>query len=151
LSLMFSAGYIWLNYSYPFFAYDARTLLRVLFVGPWLLIPLGLVGLVMAAPKATRLEYVIWGSFVPLYALAVAVFYVSDRYQLPLLISLCAGAGAALDALIGAVSARRWTSLALARAAVGLLFVWVNRPLGLDDGIGEERTRMAERLVTLGR
>jgi tetratricopeptide (TPR) repeat protein len=151
LSLMFSAGYIWLNYSYPFFAYDERTLLRVLFVGPWMLIPLGLTGLVVAAPKAARLEYLIWGSFVPAYALAVAVFYVTDRYQLPLLIPLCAGAGAALDALVGAVSARRWTSVTVASAAVVALLVWVNRPLRLDDGVAEERTRMAERLVTLGR
>ncbi|PYR16743.1 MAG: hypothetical protein DMF95_10735 [Acidobacteria bacterium] len=55
-----------------------------MFVGPWLLIPLGLVGFVTAAPKATRLEYLIWGSFVPVYAVAVAVFYVTDRYQLPM-------------------------------------------------------------------
>ncbi len=151
LSLMFSAASIWLNYSYRFFAYDERTLLRVMFIGPWLLIPLGLTGLVIAAPKATRLEYLIWGSFVPVYAVAVAVFYVADRYQLPALIPLCAGAGAALDALVLAVSARRWTSLALASAAFMVLFVWVNRPLRLDDGVGEERTRMAERLVTLGR
>ena len=50
-----------------------------MFVGPWLLIPLGLVGFVTAVPKATRLEYLIWGSFVPVYAVAVAVFYVTDR------------------------------------------------------------------------
>jgi len=70
---------------------------------------------------------------------------------LPVLISLCAGAGAALDALVGAVSARRWRSLALASAAFVALFIWVNRPLQIDDGVAEERTRVAERLVTLGR
>jgi tetratricopeptide (TPR) repeat protein len=32
-----------------------------------------------------------------------------------------------------------------------MLFAWVNRPLPLDEGVAEERTRMAERLVTLGR
>ena len=44
---VFNAGYISLNYSYPFYAYDARTLLALLFVGPWLLLPLGLVGLAL--------------------------------------------------------------------------------------------------------
>ena len=151
LSLMFSSGYIWLNYSYPFFAYDAGTLLRVLFVGPWLLIPLALVGFVVAAPTSLRLEYAVWASFVPVYALAVAVFYVTDRYQLPILIPLCVGAGAALDWFAGAVRARRWKPLAIALPTLIVVFVWVNRPLRLDDGVAEERTRMAERLITLGR
>ena len=154
ISLLFSAKYLWLNYSYPFFAHDERTLLRVLFVGPWLLIPLGLVGLVIAAPKADRSAYLVWASFVPAYSLAVAAFYVSDRYQLPVLIPLCAGAGAALDVLYARItmtSTRRSPSIAIASAAAVLLFAWVNRPLSLDEGIGEERTRMAERLVTLGR
>jgi tetratricopeptide (TPR) repeat protein len=151
LSLMLSAADAWLNYSYTFFVYDARTLLRALPVGPGLLVPLGLVGLAAAAPRPLRLEYFIWASFVPSYALAVAVFFVADRYRLPLLIPLCAGAGAVLDALLRTISARRWTSLAIAGAAFAALFVWVNRPLHLDDGVGEERTRMAERLITLGR
>jgi len=151
LSLMFSATYLWLNYSYPFFTHDEQTLLGVLIVGPWLLIPLGLVGLVIAAPREQQSLYLIWTSFVPIYAVAVAVFYVSDRYQLLMLIPLCAGAGAALDRLASAAFSERWTSLAIAGAAVIALLVWVNRPLAYDEGIAEERIRMAERLVTLGR
>jgi len=151
LSLMFSAGYIWLNYSYPFFARDAHTLLRLLIVGPWLLIPLGLVGFVVAAPGARRRDYIAWASFVPLYGLAVAIFYVTDRYQLPILIPLCVGAGAAIDALATAVSLKRWRVVAIASAALAVLLAWANRPLRLDDGVAEERIRMAERLVTLGR
>jgi tetratricopeptide (TPR) repeat protein len=151
VSLMFSAGYAWLNYSYPFFSRDAGTLLRVLAVGPWLLIPLGLVGIVVAAPRAGLADYVIWASFVPTYAVAVAAFYVTDRYQLPLLIPLCMGAGAALDRFAAALSARRWMPLAAAAAVAIVLAAWVNRPLALDDGVGEERLRMAERLITLGR
>ena len=151
LSLMFSAGYIWLNYSYPFFSRDAHTLLRVLVVGPWLLIPLGLVGLVGAAPRSRRWDYVAWASFVPLYGVAVAIFYVTDRYQLPILIPLCVGAGAALDAFMIAVSRHRWRPLVAASAAFVVLLLWANRPLRLDDGVAEERIRMAERLVTLGR
>jgi tetratricopeptide (TPR) repeat protein len=151
LSLMFSAGYIWLNYSYPFFAHDAHTLLPLLFVGPWLLIPLGLVGLVVAAPGTRLRDYLTWVSFVPLYGLAVAIFYVTDRYQLPILVPLCVGAGAAIDAFATAVSLKRWRRVMVASAAFLVLLAWANRPLHLDDGVAEERIRMAERLVTLGR
>ena len=49
LAYVFNAGPIFLNFSYPFFAYDTATLLRVLVVGPGLLIPLGLVGCVLVA------------------------------------------------------------------------------------------------------
>lgn len=151
LTLMFSAKYLWLNYSYRFFADDERTMLRVLVVGPWLLIPLGLMGLVIAAPSTDRSGYLIWGSFVPAYALAVAAFYVSDRYQVPMLIPFCAAAGAAVDVLIRSAYARHVRSLIVVSSALIALSAWVNRPLAYDEGVAEERTRMAERLVTLGR
>jgi tetratricopeptide (TPR) repeat protein len=151
VSLVFSAADPWLNYSYTFFADEAHTLLRALFVGPWALVPLGVIGLIVAAPRPLRADYLIWTSFVPMYALAVAMFFVADRYRLPLLIPLCAGAGAALDSFASAVAAHRWRTLAVIGAAFLLFFLWVNRPLHLDNGVGEERTRMAERLITLGR
>jgi tetratricopeptide (TPR) repeat protein len=151
MGLMFSAGYIWLNYSYPFFSRDAQTLLRLLIVGPWILIPLGLVGLVAAVPGTRRREYLVWASFVPLYGAAVAIFYVTDRYQLPVLVPLAAGAGAALDVFAQQMASKCWRSLGAAVTALVVLFLWANRPLRLDDGVAEERIRMAERLVTLGR
>jgi len=151
VSLVLTGSYIWLNYSYPFFVHDERTLLPALFVGPWLLIPLGLLGLVVAMPTVGRTAYLVWGSFVPTYGLAVAAFYVSDRYQLPLLIWFCAGAGAAVDALLRAISARRWAASAAAASGFVILAAFVNRPLSLDDGVAEERTRMSERMATLGR
>ena len=48
----FHAQHVALPYSYPFFQYDTPTWLRFYVIGPWLLIPLGLVGLVWAAPRA---------------------------------------------------------------------------------------------------
>ena len=152
VALGFSAATPWLNYSYRFFAYEAHTLLRALFVGPWLLIPLGLAGLVMAAPArgSGRCSYIIWASFVPLYGIAVAVFFVADRYTLPLLVPLCAGAGAAIDRVAVEISSRQWRKVAITGCAVVVLFAWLMRPRGIDDGIAEERTRMAERLITLG-
>jgi tetratricopeptide (TPR) repeat protein len=154
IALVFSARYLWLNYSYRFFADDQRTLLRALVVGPWLLIPLGLIGclgLVERRPSASRSTFLVWASFVPIYAIAVAVFYVSDRYQLLILVPLCVGAGAALDAGAAAAAERRWRSLLVPAAVAAALLIAVNRPLAYDEGVGEERTRMAERLITLGR
>jgi len=88
-----------LNYSYPFYAYDARTVLAVLFVGPWLLIPAGLAGLIIGMPAERRFEYLVWVSFIPVYAIAVAIFFVAERYRLPMLVPLCMGSGVAIDAI----------------------------------------------------
>jgi tetratricopeptide (TPR) repeat protein len=96
---VFNAAHVPLPHSYPFFAQDERTGLRVAAVGPWLLIPLGLAGLAFAAPTARRREYIAFASFVPLYAASVALFFVAERYRLPILVPLCIGAGAALNAL----------------------------------------------------
>ena len=111
LRFVFNAGHVSLNYSYPFYAHDAGTLLAVLSAGPWLLLPLGLVGLASglfpgARPGPSkpgdsgRTEYLIWLSFVPLYAVSVAVFFVTEQARLPLLVPLCVGAGAALDRVL---------------------------------------------------
>jgi 4-amino-4-deoxy-L-arabinose transferase-like glycosyltransferase len=109
---VFNAVHVPLPHSYPFFARDERTVLRFLPVGPWLLIPLGLAGLAMRVRPPSplrgfgetgqmrgRAAYLAWVSFVPLYASSVALFFVAERYRLPILVPLCMGAGAALDAL----------------------------------------------------
>jgi len=126
-----------LNYSYPFYAKDAGTLLRGLVVGPWLLIPLGIVGLAWGAWRLPPQGFVVWAAFVPLYALAVAVFFVSERYRLPLLVPLCTGAGAALDSIADAFTARRVRDAALLTSACVVLLAAANWPLGLDDARAE--------------
>lgn len=148
----FNAGFTALPYSYPFYAYDERTLLRFLIVGPWLLIPLGLVGLLFGA-RAKRLQetYLVWVVFVPAYAAAVAAFFVADRYRLPLLVPLTIGAGAAIDLGAKAISERRLPRLAVPAIVLVLLAVAANWPLGLDDGRWQEGLRLAQRLVILGR
>ena len=107
LGFVFSAQHIALPHSYPFYAYDSNTALRYLVVGPWLLIPLGLVGLVWATPRVARRDFVVWAAFVPAYAVAVAAFFVAERYRLPLLIPLCVGAGAAIDRTLTLLSEHR--------------------------------------------
>ncbi|MEZ5319556.1 MAG: tetratricopeptide repeat protein [Vicinamibacterales bacterium] len=150
LGLVFHAQYVALPYSFPFYAWDARTMLRFYAVGPWLLIPLGLVGLVVAAPRDRLPAYVAWAAFVPAYAAAVALFFVAERYRLPLLVPLCIGAGAAVDVGLRLWATRR-QALAVPAVAAAALLVAANWPLGLRDGRWEEGLRMAQRLVILQR
>jgi tetratricopeptide (TPR) repeat protein len=152
LFLVFNAGLVSPNYSYRFYAYDAGTLLPLLFAGPWLLLPLGLVGLALGAMRDRGPGYLIWVSFVPLYALSVALFFVTERHRLPLLVPLCAGAGAAVDFLIfrtGFQPSRLARALAL--GAILLVTVLTSWPHRRDDGRAEERTRMAEAMIVRDR
>src|SRR5262249_26263738 len=144
-----NAGPIFLNFSYPFFAYDTSTLLRLLVVGPGLLIPLGVLGCALIT-RQRRPGWLVWLSYAPAYAVGTAAFFVSDRYQLPLLIPCAVGAGFALEALVAAIRSRQIRSLAGMCAALAALAVIVNWPFRLDDGRAEERARMAERLVMIG-
>jgi len=124
-------------FSYTFYAYDAGTLLKVLAIGPWLIVPLGLTGLLM------RRSHIVWLSFVPAYAASVVLFFITERYKLPLFAALAICSGAGVEALLDRTNKRR----AWALAAFAALLVAANWPLALDDGRAEERTRMAETLI----
>jgi len=144
-------------------------------VGPWLLIPLGLAGLCFARavggvrprPSAERTivrerpekgqhsareaGYLIYAAFVPAYAIAVALFFIAERYRLPLLVPLCAGAGAAIDWAWTTARARGLTALAVPAAIVAALAIAANWPLHLNNGRWDEGLRMAQQLVILER
>ena len=94
LFYVFHAQHVALPHSYPFYAYDTPSWLRFFIVGPWLLIPLGLAGLLLV--RRDR-DFLIWAAFIPGYAVGVAVFFVAERYRLALLIALTIPAGALLD------------------------------------------------------
>jgi tetratricopeptide (TPR) repeat protein len=176
VAYLFNAAHLSLNYSFPYYVHDEHTLLRYLPVGPWLIVPFGLLGLWIGAPAdpERRRAFYTWASFVPLYALSVAIFFVSSRYRLPLLVPLAVTAGGAIDALSAmAARARRSSALdtppaaageppadavvhgrrrvILAIAALAGLAVIANWPFRLDEGRAEERTRMALWLVGQGR
>lgn len=156
LALTFSARHQWLDYSYPYYARDTGSLLRVLVVGPWLLVPLGFVGIALllaALPRASSIPgsgFWVWWSFVPFYALSVAVFFVAERYRLPLFVPLCVLSGAALDRLPQAFptpsSLLRPPSLAAAAVLVAGVAVafW---PFHLEDGRFDERLRLSKALM----
>jgi tetratricopeptide (TPR) repeat protein len=147
----FHAQTLPLPHSYPFFAYDEATALRFYIVGPWLLVPLGLVGLIGAAIRTRSRAFIAWVSFVPAYAAAIAIFFIAERYRLPLLVPMAIGSGAALDFAWLKMRERRWTDLALPAAAVIALAIAVNYRFKLDDGRWVEGLRLAERLVIEGR
>lgn len=152
LAFTLHAQHIALPYSYPFYAYDGDTALQVMRVGPWILMPLGLVGLGVLVRRSTdRRNVLAWVAFVPLYAMSVAVFFVAERYRLPLLVSMCAGAGIALDAAARHIARRQWRPLMLGAAVTSALLVAVNWPVGLDDGRWDEGVRLAQQLVILER
>ena len=152
LFLVFNAGHISLNYSYPFYAFDMRTLLALLFAGPWLLLPIGLVGLALGVAWERSPGYLIWVSFVPLYAVSVALFFVTERSRLPLLVPLCVGAGAAVELLIFRPDLRRpRIARIVALGAILAVAVLTNWPNRRDNGRAEERTRMAEAMIVRDR
>jgi tetratricopeptide (TPR) repeat protein len=136
-----------LNYSYAFYAREPASFLRVLVVGPWLLLPLGLVGLCWPSLRQNRRGYWVWAMFVPVYGAAVVLFFVTDRYRLPLFVPLCAAAGAALVRYVDLICARELTALGRPAAALALASLVVFWNLGLDNGIGGEQTRKAVWLV----
>jgi tetratricopeptide (TPR) repeat protein len=150
LHLVLHRSELALNYSYAYWSREEPTLLQLLVVGPWLLVPLGLLGLFAPrAPEVPRDRYLVFVTFVPAYALAVAAFFVSSRYRLPLLVALCVTAGGALAALPGLrLAPRARLAVGLALAAVVALANW---PLKIDEGRADERAERVLHLVAAGR
>ncbi|MBI2835579.1 MAG: glycosyltransferase family 39 protein [Acidobacteria bacterium] len=149
VALVCNAAFLPLNFSYAYYSRDAGTLLAALMVGPWLLIPLGTIGLMTARPAGAG--YWTWAAFVPIYGLSVAAFFVAARYRTPILVPLCAAAGALIDRVFTAIRQHDVGRLTKPLVAAAALFVFVNWNWGLDDGRAEERTAMAVRLIEDGR
>jgi tetratricopeptide (TPR) repeat protein len=119
-------------------------------VGAWLLVPVGLFGLIRAAPRPRNAPYLIWLSFVPSYTASIVLFFITERYQMPLYVPMAIGSGAGIDALIRDVRSHRKRALLPSLALLAALFIGANWPLPLDDGRGEERLRMAEYFAARG-
>ena len=131
-------------------------------VGMWLLLPLGIAGAVAARRRRPAL---IVAGFALVFAFSVWVFFVSDRYRLPLHPPLAVLSGCGLAAVWEAVkkwrrgprdeeaaagpSPRRELSLYLCvLAVVGVFAAW---PIGAPPGDGQMRLMHALRLVEDGR
>ncbi len=127
-----------LNFSFPWYRGHSSAL-RLLVVGPGLLVPLAGAGFVLAllaSAGAARRALLVWAAFVPAYVLAVAAFFVATRYRLPLLAALAPLAGAAVAKFPEAWRAKRGLGAAAAVAAVlAAVSLW---PTGLWDGAADE-------------
>jgi 4-amino-4-deoxy-L-arabinose transferase-like glycosyltransferase len=149
LFYVFHAQHVALPHSYPFYAYDTPSALRFFPVGPWLLIPLGLCGLLLLTRDR---DLLIWAAFISGYAVGIAVFFVAERYRLPLLIALTIPAGALLERVWRALTTardRRW-AIRVSPLIIAVA-VAVNWPLPfLDDGRWSEGLRLAQRLAITG-
>ena len=135
-----SGAFLTLNHSYPFFAYDTGSALRFLAIGPLVIVPLGLVGLVLARPS--REGYGVWAAFILLSVLSVVLFFVAARYRLAYQVALTVCAGGGLAWTVDRIRTRAWPALIPALALLlssGALVAW---PTGLDDGRAEEQVRM---------
>ncbi|MEO8587633.1 MAG: tetratricopeptide repeat protein [Acidobacteriota bacterium] len=140
-----------LNFSVPWYR-DRSLVLRLLCVGPGLLVPLAGAGFVLAffaSAGAARRTLLVWSVFVPAYVLAVAAFFVSTRYRLPLLVALAPLAGAAVAQLPEAWRAKgaRLGIAASVAAALAVVSLW---PTGLWDGAEDEDMHWALYLVEKG-
>jgi tetratricopeptide (TPR) repeat protein len=144
VALTFGTTDVALNYSYTYYAHDERTLLSALVVGPWLLVPVGVVGLWLGLRLRPGAAYRIWLVFVPAYAVSVAAFFMSSRYRLPLLVPLAIGAGATLAWCWERARGREWGRLLGPVSGAAALGVAVSLPLAADVGRMYER---GERIV----
>lgn len=146
--LVFNWQHQWLDYSYPYYAHDVDSPLRALVAGPWLIVPAGLAGLLILVLSAEG-SFVIWAAFVPAYALAVAIFFVAERYRLPLLVALCVPAGAFVDRLIG-IRTQTATARAVAAGSLAVACLIAFWPFHLETGQFEERLRLSKVLMNRG-
>ena len=154
LALTLNARHQWLDYSYPYYAHDTGSALQWLVVGPWLIVPLGFAGAALLLTRSSgspgpsgSAVVLVW--FAACYAVSVALFFVAERYRLPLFVPLSILSGAAIDGLLQAF--RQASSVLRPRAsavAAAVLFVagaavawW---PFRIEDGRYEERLRLSK-------
>jgi tetratricopeptide (TPR) repeat protein len=151
-ALTFSATDLALNYSFTYYSRDESTVLAFLVVGPWLLVPFGLVGLVLrlVSGRADRPAFAAWAAFLPGYAASLVVFFVASRYRLPLLAMLCTGAGIFVAWAATTVGDRNWRLLLWPVVGLVALFAVTFLPLEADTGRMYERGERIVQLITAG-
>jgi tetratricopeptide (TPR) repeat protein len=142
------------NVSYGWFR-EQVGLLRVLPVGAWLLLPLGLATLALGprlVPDARQSAWAWFRLLFPAYLLSVAVFFVVDRYRAPALVLAAIHVGV----LAGRVRASSPVRVAAVRAVVAgavalVAAIAAQVPLPFDLGHGDADLGMALHAIEQGR
>ena len=115
LALLLKKAYLFWNwYEIPnnqsFYSFQQYSkLLQILPVGFWLVGPLGLLGIAIALGRKRLLFQI---EFVALYSAVIILFFVCDRFRLPIVPLLCMFSGYALVAFYDTVRRKQWKSLA---------------------------------------
>ncbi|OGP58721.1 MAG: hypothetical protein A2V67_16970 [Deltaproteobacteria bacterium RBG_13_61_14] len=130
-----------LNLSYAFFQEEVSWPLKVLFAGFGVIFPLGILGLGLARKRAAPIA--ILAAFLGVYAVSVVIFFVADRYRIPLHLPLLLFAGFALDRWLTLVQHRAWVTAAVLLAA-GLALGWL---ANLDQGLEQGKDLMRTDLI----
>jgi tetratricopeptide (TPR) repeat protein len=136
-----------LNYSYAFYSSEESRILPWLFVGAGLLVPIGAVGLGLRWADAS-LKQQPWFMVGLVYALSVALFFVTSRYRLPILVPLALGAGFLVERIVVLIRTKphrqlMWIGLGVFVAAIS---AHANTRT-LDDGWSAEATEKLLYLV----
>ncbi len=141
------------NVSYAWFR-EQIWLLRMLPVGAWLLVPLGLATSVGGHLVVARQHRAGWRWFrwlLPAYLFSVALFFVVDRYRAPGLVLAALHLGV-LSAMPRVSAEQHEGRGAFAAAAVALVvFIGGLVPLPFQLGEGEADTQMALHAIVAGR
>ena len=135
-----------LNQSFVYYQDSESPMLGFLLVGPTVLVPLGLLGLV-ATVRRQGFRYAPVVVLAPAYVLSVAVFFVSSRYRMPLLVPLALFSAIGIDWLIEALKARRLRELVPPLVAAALSLLVVLHDFRVNDGSSEEALAHIEFLI----
>jgi Tfp pilus assembly protein PilF len=125
--------------------------LRGLFVNFWMIVSLGLFGM-LSTIRSWKKYFLLYG-FVFSYALSIILFFVTSRYRIQVAPVLCLFAGHALVVVLPALARRGWKSLIL--IFVLLVLILSTRPglfaLPAIDVEWRERIHQARRLSEVGK
>jgi tetratricopeptide (TPR) repeat protein len=141
-----------LNSSYPWYRRESA-FLKLLVVGPWLVVPLGAAGLALGLVGGSllrRRDFAVWASFAPAYVLLVAAFFVATRYRLPLNVALAAAGGGAVAILVESFRKREFRRPLLAAAVAIPMAAAALWPTGLYDAAADEETLWVLHLIDTG-
>lgn len=103
--------------------------LRVVFAGYWLVVPLALLGLGWRARRGLGRAGKLYAGFLAAYTLSLLPFFISERYRLPLVPVLIPFAAEALLGLVAMVRARAVRPLLALGAGLAAAALVVNWPV----------------------
>lgn len=145
-----SATFATSGHSFAFYARDRIGALTLCAVGPALVVPLGLVGFVVARP-AGRAGYWVWAMYAPLAMLSMVLFFIVAAYRLPMQIALLVPAAGGFAWMLDRFRAKSFSALGRAVGVTVALAVAVAWPTGLDDGRAEEQVRFGMYEIRTGK